>query len=296
MEFRRSQEMPHDPHALWCRESRMAGIARLLVFCGVVAIPAAIGWHVDLRWLVWIGAAAVLITLALMLLHLLTLFRASNWVLRIGRDGLWINLLPDRDDTRAAATALHLPYREIEAVRKHTQAYSTPSEAAGSTRHGGDTLWRDAYLEIRLRDAQTDEIRKVLKRLPSPAERGKAAGARRGPFPVWLVSNSVLRIVWYNSHGRVMSPRIARALSRLKSFTSVGEPTRRDRAIWRKLSGEEAMELARELVQVHGNSFESTSLLVKVCGLSTGEAFELVKRFYEEPAPDLNSDQPRFAR
>jgi hypothetical protein len=296
MEFRRRQDMPHDPHALWCRQSRLAGIVRCLVWCGVLAIAPAIGWHFDLRWLVWLGAAVAAIALPLMVIPLLKLFGRSNWVLRIGRDGLWINLLPLRDGAPDAAGALHLAYREIATVRKHTEAYSTPSRATGSTKHGGDTLWKDEYLEIRLRAEQTDELREALKRLHRPTETGKTSVAHRGPFPVWLVGDSVLRIVWYSSHGRVMSPRIARALARLKSYVSVAEPTRRDRVIWRELSAEEALELARELVQVHGNRFESTSLLVKVCGLSTVEASGLVTRFDADPALDVKSALSRSTR
>jgi hypothetical protein len=296
MEFRRRQDMPHDPHALWCRQSRLAGIVRCLIWCGVLTIPLAIGWHVDLRWLVWLGAGLAAIVGPLMLFHLLKLFRRSNWVLRIGRDGLWINLLPLHDGAPDAAGALHLAYREIAAVHKHTEAYSTPSEVTGPTKHGGDTLRKDQHLEIRLRNEQTDAIREALKELRNPERTGKVSVARREPFPVWLVSHSVLRIVWYSSHGRVMSHRIARALARLKTSMSVGEPTRRDRPVWRELSAEEAIELARELVQVHGNGVDSTALLVKVCGMSTVEASGLVNRFYADPAPDLNPALPRSTR
>ena len=282
-------DVPDDPHALWCRQSRLAGVVRLLVCCGVLGIPVIVGWNAGLNWLLWLGGAAALLILPVLLRDLAALFRSSNWVLQVGRDGVWINLQSYRDHARGAGTALQLRSFEIAGVGRHTEAYSTPSKTSSPPTTdkavGAETVWADEFLEIRLNDAQADELRGLLMRFHSEGTSGPSprnTSRQREPFPVWLVGASVLRICWNSGHGRVVTPRLKRVLEQCELFTSATPPTRRDRPSWRELSAEEGVELARELVLVHGDEHYSAALLVRICGMTQNAAAGMVRQFREE--------------
>jgi len=78
MRLYRQNEVPEGEQGLLCRQSRLAGVARLIVWCGVLAIPPVIGWKLGKPWLLWtfVAVAAVLIPVAV--LDLAAQFRATN--------------------------------------------------------------------------------------------------------------------------------------------------------------------------------------------------------------------------
>ncbi|HJT32227.1 MAG TPA: hypothetical protein VJ783_09300, partial [Pirellulales bacterium] len=94
MRIHSAAELPTDARGIgtWCRQSRLAGVVRFMVFSGILAIPIVCGWYFHLPWLLWLGAAAAIVLLPLLLLDLAAMFRATNWLLYIGPDGLWLNL------------------------------------------------------------------------------------------------------------------------------------------------------------------------------------------------------------
>jgi len=292
MRLYRQNEVPEDEHGLLCRQSRLAGIVRLIVFCGVLAIFPIAGWKLGKPWLLWIGVAFAVVVFLVAVLDLAAQFRATNWLLRIGSDGVWINLRSyrDRDILAEALSVVRLDYREIASVGQHTESYSTPSKmATGPGSYGavgGSTEWRDKFLEIELTHDQTEELKAALNdlRFP-PASAQPPSGQVRGRgrvSPVWLVSPAVIRIGWVSGHGPAILPRLAHALSRLETYVRVDSPTRNERPNWRKLTPEEATDLARELVHVHGATFEATAVLVRAGGISHGEASAQVQQFEEE--------------
>src|SRR5579862_7257764 len=97
MKFYRPAEVPEDDHGLWCRQSRLAGVVRLIIWCGFLAIFPISGWHLGKPWVLWIGVALAAIVIPMAVLELAAMFRATNWLLRIGSDGVWINLRSYRD-------------------------------------------------------------------------------------------------------------------------------------------------------------------------------------------------------
>lgn len=278
-------DVPDDPHALWCRQSRLAGVVRLLVCCGVLGVPLIAGWNFGLSWLLWLGAAAALLILPVLLRDLAALFSSSNWILQIGRDGVWINLQSYRDRARDAGEALQLRSSEIATVGRHIETYSTPSKTSSPPTTGkavgADTVWRDEFLEIRLNSAHAEELRDLLFQVHGAAT-PRSTAQQREPFPIWLVGPSVLRICWNSGHGRVVAPRLKRVLARFELFTSTTEPTRRNRPNWRELSADEGVELARELVRVHGDEHYSAALLVRICGMTHNAAAGMVRQFRDE--------------
>jgi len=194
---------------------------------------------------------------------------------------VWINLCSyrDRDVVPDAPSVMHLDYAEIASVGQHTESYSTPSRPTADT----PTEWRDKFLEIELTHDQTEELKAALNDLrfpPLPAELPNGQVPIRGRVsPVWFVNRSLLRIGWVSGHGPAIAPRMATALARLETWVRVAPPTRRERPNWRKLTPEEATDLARELVHVHGDTFAAAALLSRACGISHGEASTQVRQF-----------------
>jgi hypothetical protein len=283
MKLYRHPEVPDDEQAMLCRQSRLGGILRLIIWCGFLAVPLVFGWNSGNLWLFWIGIALAAVVIPIAMLDLAAMFRATNWLMRIGSDGVWINLRSYRDRSidANALTVVRLDYGEIAGVGSHTESYTTPAKAASE----GSTEWRDEFLAIELTHDETDELKAALNDLrfspaaPSPGGEPHASG--HVPT-VWLVDSSTLRIVWTSSHGPVVAPRLTQVLSRLATYAQVAQFTRRERPNWRKLTPEEATELARELVHVHGETFASTSLLSRVCPISHSEASRQVQHFAEE--------------
>jgi hypothetical protein len=261
-------EMPEDVQGLWCRQSRLAGVVRFIIFSGALAVPAIVGWTSHHPWVLWIGIAVAVAIVPWLLMDVRKLFRATNWLLRIDSDGVWINLRSYRDKVSDVASVVHLDYAEIASVGRHTESYSTPSKmATGPGSYGavgGSTIWRDEYLEFQLNHDQTDELKTALNNLRHPAEPEQVQSwqVRSRHFPVWLVSPAVIRVGWVSGHGHAVLPRMATALARLDGNVPVTEPTRRERPDWRKLKAEEVDELAG--------------------GISHAEAMTQVQRFEED--------------
>ena len=299
MKLYRDADISADSQALWCRESRLAGVVRLIVCCGLLAIAPIYGWKSHHPWVLGIGIAAAAVVIPLMLIDMAARFRASNWVLRIGSDGLWVNLRSYRDKASQADSVVHFDYAEIASAGRHTEVYSTPSKMTGPGSQGnvgGSTIWHDEFLEIHLNHEQTGELKAALNNLryQAPADQppSEPAPNRSRHFPVCLVSPSVLWIAWNSGHGHAVTPRTATALAELETHVRVAEPIRRERPDWRKLTAEQADELARELVHVHGAWFEPISLLVRAGHITHAEATQLVNQFEEEGRSQVHARHP----
>ncbi len=284
MRLYRQNEVPEDEQGLLCRQSRLAGVVRLIFWCGLLAAFPVSGWHFGKPLLLWIGLAVAALLIPLALRDLAAQFRPTNWLMQIGSDGVWINLRSyrDRDIMPDAPSVVRLDYGEIARVGQHTEAYTTPSEPTADT----PTEWQDKFLEIELTHDKTGEMKAALNDLrfpPLPARPPSGRVRVRGHVsPVWLVSPTVIRVGWVSGHGPVIAPQMATALARLETWVRVAPPSRRERPNWRKLTPEEATDLARELVHVHGAIFEATTLLVRAAGISHGEASAQVRQFEEE--------------
>ena len=283
MRLYRQAEVPEDEQALLCRQSRLWGIVRLIVVPGFVAIFPFFGWKLDEPWLLWIGIALTAFVVVGALQELAAIFRPTNWLLRIGSDGMWINLhsYRDRDIVADTPSVVHLSYEEIASVGRHTESYSTRSKPASDA----PTEWRDEFLEIELAHDQTTELKAALNDLLFPNASVQSTSPmwlHRRVLPVWYVNPSLIRIAWLSGHGPAIAPPLARVLSRLESYVRVAPPTRRVRPDWTKLTPEEAIELARELVHMHGETAAASAILSRGCGISQGEATAQVRQFAEE--------------
>ncbi len=282
-------DMPDDVMALCCRQSRLVGMLQAVVWCVALSLPPILGWSYRLWWVFWIGVIVATLCFPLIVKNMLLLFRATNWVARIGRNGVWINLLSYRDTPSSAPSIVHLDYDELAGAGKHVQRYSTPSETARATspaKISGSTQWRSEFLEIQLRQPQTDELQRALNHLRSqPAGSGEPAQSSSNvsrPYPVWITSPTVIRIPWLSGHAHAVLPRLAYALDQLGPYVSIAAPTQRDWPDWRKLTPDEAHELACELVILYGDDLAATNLLVRAAGLTGTEALTLTRRFAQD--------------
>ncbi len=281
-------DLADDAMALCCRQSRLVGILQAVVWCVALSLPPILGWNYGLWWLFWIGVIVATLLFPLIVKNMLLLFRATNWVARVGRDGLWINLLSYRDKPSSAPSIVHFNYDELASAGQHAERYSTPSKAPtadsqGAGKIGSSTLWRSDFLEIQLRQEQTAELQAALNHLRSqPAGSGESARPApivSRPYPVWITSPTVLRIPWVSGHGHAVLPRLNFVLNQLGTFVSIAAPTQRAWPDWRKLTSDEAHELARELVILYGDDFAATNLLVRAAGVTSGEAMTLTRQF-----------------
>jgi len=282
-------EMPDDAQGLVCRQSRLAGVVRLVVFSGLVFLFPFFGWKLDKPWLLWIGVGLSAVVVAVAARDLAKQFQPANWLLRIGSDCLWINLRSYRDRALDpdAPSVVRLDYGEIAHVGRHTECYSTPSESTSLV----PTIWKDDFLEIELNHDQTGDLKRALNdlRFPQQSDLPPSDSIPPGQMPdhpcvstVWFVNPSVLRIAWYSGHGTVIAPGLTQALSELETWVRVDPPTRRERPNFQKLTPQDATVLARELVQVHGDTFAAARLLNRSCGMTLGQANTQVQQFEAE--------------
>ena len=106
-----------------CRHSRlMAVVGVALMFLFLAAMPTFLIWK--LKPSLWISGPALLFA-GLILKWLagiaIKACRATNWLMRIAPDGLWINLRSYLNrDFDSAATVLFVPYGDIASVRQYT--------------------------------------------------------------------------------------------------------------------------------------------------------------------------------
>lgn len=281
MKLCRDTEKPDDQPELICCQSRFTGVVRLVVFALILASPVVAGLTTRHTWLLWVGIPLFVLVIPLMAVDLAAQFRPTNWVLRIGPERIWINLRTYRDKPSQSPCVVVFDYRDIASAGQHTELYYTPSEMAGSGSRGavgGSTVWRCHFLELRLNNHQTEELKSALTDLKSQATPSQKAR------PVWLVSPSVLRIAWTSGHGHMAAPRLGLALSHLENHIRIAEPTLNERPDWRKLAKDEVFELSRELVHVYGAGIEASTLLVRAANVTSAQAMTMVQQM-PEPTP-----------
>jgi hypothetical protein len=250
-----------------CRQSSLRGLVGSLVPCAILIGFVFLTRHGGVPWFVWGGCAVLAAFLVPWLLaDALAKFRSKNWLLRIGPDGLWINLrcyqnhhLPE------APTVLHLRYEEIASAHRHLETWSTPSEPSSNA----GTRWNQESLELSLVSGETREIAKALA-----DERGRRAAIKGNHQAVTVPAVGVVRLAW-RGNGDDVVPPLTRVLDELSRRVKVDEPTRTDHAYWLQLSEAELNELVAQLIR-SGDDLAATQLLIRRRGCSATEAHKVV--------------------
>jgi hypothetical protein len=252
-----------------CRQSPLRGLVGALIVCAFLIGAVFLLWHRGFPWFVW-GGSAVLAALlvAWFRADALAKFRSANWLLRLGPDGLWINLRSYQNHhLPEAATVLHLPYKKIACAHRHIETWSTPADPAGLTLR----QWKQESLELSLASGATGEIAKALA-----DERGRHAAIKGTHQAVTVPTPGVVRIAW-RGNGNDVVPPLTRVLDELSQRVNVADATRTDRGDCWKLSEADLDELIAQLVR-SGDNLEATALLLRRRGYSGTEAHKFVEK------------------
>lgn len=262
-----------------CRQSPLRGTVGGLVLCAAVLGAALLWRHLGAPWLIWGGCALLAaVVVPAVLADMLAKWRASNWLLWVSPDGLWINLRSYQNPhLPEAATLLHLPYAEVACAQRHIETWTTPSTPSGTT----STHWQRESLDLHLAPAATEQIASALaeersRKAPARVVAGGVRIARKGLQQAVTVPRAgTVRLAWRGA-GHDVAPPLQRVLDELGIHVALAEPARTDRPDWQQLSDAELDDLVAQMVR-SGDRLEATQLLVRRRGCSTTEAHRLVE-------------------
>ncbi len=201
---------------------------------------------------------------------------ATNWLMRIAPDGLWINLRSYQNcDFEPAATVLFVPYQEIATVGQHTVKRSE---------HDGEgvTAWTDRYLDVRLVRPAPDEVSAEIsaerRRRVSSVHIGGfvTSSSRNDHVPVWLPEEDVLRLAW-RTRTDFIGPSLKKTLSALAANCKIVDPSVDAVADVNKLTSDDVDRMIIECVET-GDTFGAVELLREKRGFSLVNA----KKFIDE--------------
>ncbi|MEX0642253.1 MAG: hypothetical protein WD468_06105 [Pirellulales bacterium] len=273
MQFHSTGTDPTREALLVCRNTRWNILVLLAIF-----------WAAPIFW--WIVAAPVWVTGLCAFVPLLITWpmvstwrkrgRADNWVLAIYRDGIWLNL---RDceyyDAEPAESVVFVPYSEIIAARRHVHRYTTPSS------DGGNTSYKDVYLELELNAADCGELRIALddegrRESPPRSYFGGFIVSRtpRTRGPICLEGERMLRIKFTVSNFG-LRPSLKRVLTKLQGFVNVDGDKAPQREEWDQIDGDEFDALVRRLAK-NGEQINAVALLRSRTRMSMTEAKQFV--------------------
>jgi hypothetical protein len=173
--------------------------AALLVLCASAAL-LVVGWR-QRAWLADYVAAVSLSCLLLFRQLVLARLRPSNWLVRMGDDGLHLQLrsyLNHRFPPNAL-TVVYLPYREIRSAREVRERLEIPETESEPPHTRRVTTQRRRLVELEL-TVDTEPLARALDeeaaRLGPEARRRGIVGSRYKHFPVRLASPERLQIEW----------------------------------------------------------------------------------------------------
>jgi hypothetical protein len=250
-----------------CRQSPVRGIVGSLIVCSFLIGFVLILWQRGVHWLFWGGCAALAALLVpWFIADALAKLRSANWLVRLGSDGLWINLRSYQNrGLPVADTVVHLPYEKIVSARRHLESWSTPKEPSSLSA----THWKQESLDLTIVSGQTREIARALVE-----ERQRRATIKGMHQAVTVPTEGVVRIAW-RGHGNDVVPSLTRVLDELRHRVKVDDPTRTDRGNWRDLSETELDELVAQLAR-SGDDLVAVQLLIRRHGYSHVEAQKCV--------------------
>ncbi len=278
MQLYQSDQIPSVLQGRICRQSRFVSVfTSVAMLVLLAAVPAYLVWVA--RPAMWISFP-VLSFVSLMVMWLggaaIKAFRATNWLLRIAPDGLWINLRSYQNrDFAPAATVLFVPYQEIASVSE--QAVKR-SERTGSN----NMVWTDRYLDIRLVDPAPAEVPAEIAEERRRVVPGVHLGglvtsrSRNNHVPVSLPTDRVLRLAWRGRFDFVV-PSLKIALRDLAAECTVEESSVKDATNAESLTSDEVDARIVECVE-NADTFGAVKLLRDRRGFSLDDA----KKFVDE--------------
>lgn len=242
--------------------------AILLGACALLGFALVNGRIPALFWGAW-GLLALAVPFTLYINFIPTL-RASNWVLKVKDDRVYLMLhnfrnahLPDD-----APVIVSFEASEIESIGQRETHISIPYPS-GRTRS-----WKERRLEIRLKDTVPQEFLKILNAQTGWSGTGSVR-QRDIPAPISCDEHAI-RILWIGPHDGIL-PGIYQALEILGRIVPIHHGSVVDRNHPERLTDSEFDDFIRELC-VSGNRIEAVMLLRQCRNWSFAEAKQFVDK------------------
>ncbi len=249
---------------LICRQSRLVALAAVFVYGGLIAgIPFALWYRGSMpTWLAMIIGAIGALCLPMVVGSFLDSIRRSNWLIVLGREGVWINLRSYRNHRfEDAQTVVHLLYGELASAARHTAKLSAPSS-------DGTTTWKVTSLDLNVQVPNTDLVREAIAAERRRKTTRKHLGGlvtvsgRSNHVPVTMPADNLVRITWKSRHDFVR-PRIDRVLQSLTNrIAVVGDSAPAKTANWEELADDELDDLVLQFVE-SGDTISAIKLLTR---------------------------------
>lgn len=250
-----------------CRQSRLRGVVGALIWL-LILVGGVFFWrHMGAPWFVWAGWAVLAgLFVPVVVRDTRAKFRPANWVVRVGPDGLWVNLRSLQTRTAAeGVTVARVSYDEIDHAHRHIDTWTTPTEEASLA----SCHWKLESLDLHLVSGDTQVLTRALAR-----ERVASKGASPS---VTIPAPGVIRIAWRGpglNHDVV--PALDRVLTEMGARVTVTAMTRTDRPDWTKLGEAELDEQIQLLVRWGDPWGGASQLLRRRRGYSGTEAHKFV--------------------
>jgi hypothetical protein len=270
MQLMRAAEVPQTERDLVFRASRLHAVLTVLASLGFC------GWFILHTWphpkVAYVVSAVILLLLLLMHRFVTCRFHPSNWLVRVGDEGLFIHFRSYLNDHLSPddLTVVFLAYSEIRSVRLVREHVKTPDM------NGRSTTEIQHWVELEL---STDPAALVDA---LGTERGRPAAMEKRwygtsstlylDYPVQIQTPPFLRVRWQ------VVPQAAVLLRALRPRVEIAPEVKvsEDFSALQSLPAAEQEKRLRELNQ-HGQTIAAIYMARRLYGCNLTEATNLVK-------------------
>jgi hypothetical protein len=270
MRLMREVEVPTTRRDRVFRASRLYAVLFVLVCLGAAA--AMIAFHWPQRRLAYYISAAILLLLLLMHRFVTARFHPSNWLVRVGDEGLFIHFRSYLNDHLSAEdpTVVFLSHQEIRSARLvRERLHTLDSEGAKTVQ-----TRRLVEFELAIDPAPLAEALAIECARPGAWEKrwyGRSATLYQD-YPVLMQSPPFLRITWQ------VVPRASTFLDCLRSHVEIAPPVTvsEDFVNLQGLTREQQEQRLRDLNQ-RGHTIDAVYMARRLYGLDLTQASKFVK-------------------
>ena len=275
MKLYRLNEVVYDGSGRIFRQSRAMATVSAVVLGGAFGGAPFLWYFVGAPWPVCgLCGLLALFVVPVVCSDLRTKCCATNWLLWIRNDGVWINFrsYQDRGSTDVPIVAA-LGFAEISEARQLVERYTTP-------KNRGSTLWTLKSLELTLSHDDTEALAAAMdaaRHRPQPERSyfGVRVTSHPTHYAVSLPTPNRLRLAWSGGVGNCVTPSLNVVIRELGFNVLIGDAVHRDRESWRHLADAEFDDQVLQLAQ-QGDTINAVRLLTIRKGYTTTEAKQVI--------------------
>jgi hypothetical protein len=271
MKLLRAAEVPETPRDRVYRASRLHGA--LFVLVCLAACAAVLFYHWPARRPSYYIGAAILILLYLGRRFIIARFHPSNWLVRMGDDGLYLHFRSYLNEhlSEEDPTVAFLSYQEIQSARLVKEHVETPDPARNNTTQNQTIRWVE--FELATDPAPLAAALDTESGRPAAPEKrwyGTSATLYRD-YPVLMQSPPFLRVKWQ------VVPRASAFLEALRGHVAIAPEVvlAADLAHLQGLSRDQQETRLRELDK-RGHTIAAVYMARKLYGGSLADATNFV--------------------